>query len=186
MDDIKSILLLNNFFSIESKSYTYNNITNKQNIYQEQVHLYIVYYKKLDEVNKLYINKLINVFNNELKVNNVENPIYINTKDICYLILCVNKNNDIIGGTTLKSRGMNNMEIYNFTMNKTDYILDASGKYLKYKGLGNTLMDSTLSFIKTLNKEKVFLYFEKKEELLKFYGKHGFISQNMYSMERFL
>lgn len=190
VDSIKSIVVPNKFFSSQYESYLYKHITpENKTIYEEEVIFYTIEFKKIEKINQDYIIKTINIFNNTLK-NTVE-KIYISTKNIDYLILCVNSMNDIIGGSTLIHRMNNIMEIEKFTMNKTDYITDniTNITYLKYKGLGNQLMIQTLKLLNQIRKsaspQKVKLYLNPDDkQLIKFYSKHGFVLDSFFSMER--
>ena len=190
VDSIKSIVVPNKFFSSQYESYLYKHITpENKTIYEEEVIFYTIEFKKIEKMNQDYIIKMINIFNNTLK-NTVE-KIYISTKNIDYLILCVNSMNDIIGGSTLIHRSDNIMEIEKFTMNKTDYITDniTNITYLKYKGLGNQLMIQTLKLLNQIRKsalpQKVKLYLNPDDkQLIKFYSKHGFVLDSFFSMER--
>jgi hypothetical protein len=190
IDSIKSIVVPNKFFSSQYESYLYKHITpENKTIYEEEVIFYTIEFKKIEKINQDYIIKMINIFNNTLK-NTVE-KIYISTKNIDYLILCVNSMNDIIGGSTLIYRSDNIMEIEKFTMNKTDYITDniTNITYLKYKGLGNQLMIQTLKLLNQIRKsaspQKVKLYLNPDDkQLIKFYSKHGFVLDSFFSMER--
>ena len=190
IDSIKSIVVSNKFFSSQYESYLYKHITpENKTIYEEEVIFYTIEFKKIEKMNQDYIIKMINIFNNTLK-NTVE-KIYISTKNIDYLILCVNSMNDIIGGSTLIHRSDNIMEIEKFTMNKTDYITDniTNITYLKYKGLGNQLMIQTLKLLNQIRKsalpQKVKLYLNPDDkQLIKFYSKHGFVLDSFFSMER--
>jgi hypothetical protein len=190
VDSIKSIVVPNKFFSSQYESYLYKHITpENKTIYEEEVIFYTIEFKKIEKINQDYIIKTINIFNNTLK-NTVE-KIYISTKNIDYLILCVNSMNDIIGGSTLIHRSDNIMEIEKFTMNKTDYITDniTNITYLKYKGLGNQLMIQTLKLLNQIRKnaspQKVKLYLNPDDkQLIKFYSRHGFVLDSFFSMER--
>jgi hypothetical protein len=190
IDSIKSIVVPNKFFSSQYESYLYKHITpENKTIYEEEVIFYTIEFKKIEKMNQDYIIKMINIFNNTLK-KTVE-KIYISTKNIDYLILCVNSMNDIIGGSTLIHRSGDIMEIEKFTMNKTDYITDniTNITYLKYKGLGNQLMVQTLKLLNQIRKsaspQKVKLYLNPDDkQLIKFYSRHGFVLDSFFSMER--